>query len=280
MPLSHFAPEGALRLAAESRARELEMEQRQEVLGAPIGVSTLTEAAKKVADLAASGCPAMVCVADVNSLMTAYGSAQHMEAFRSASIVTADGMPIVWMLRALGHSVAQRVSGTDLVHALCGSDDGRKLRHYFFGGAPSVPEKVAAALADAHGINVVGLESPPYREMSLGEVAEVRRRIRESGANIVWVGLGCPKQERWMLANYQHLDAALVGIGAAFDFIAGAKKRAPKWMQRGGLEWLHRLCSEPKRLWRRYLVTALSFIPLAVGELVRARLGFLAPTES
>ena len=240
--------------------------ERQTLLGVPIDVSNLSEVARSIAALALDRSPAMVCVSDVNSLMTARKSPNHMTAFRSAAIITADGMPIIWALRALGHKTAQRVSGTDLVHAVCACPEGHRIRHYLYGGATSVAEKAAHELVKTHGINVAGTECPPFGPMSRTECEQVRIRIKNSGANIVWVGLGCPKQERWMLENFQHLNATVVGVGAAFDFIARSKTRAPKWMQSAGLEWLHRLATEPQRLWRRYLVTAATFVPLALTE--------------
>lgn len=245
---------------------------KRRILGLRVSVSNLSSTTAKIVELASASTSSLVCVADTTSLMTAYNRADHRAAFEAATIVTTDGMPLVWLLKALGASSAARVSGTDLVHAVCGSKDGRQLKHYFYGGNPGVCQKIATVLSKSYGLTIVGMESPPFRALSLLEAEEVRVRMRVSQADIIWVGLGCPKQERWMLDNVEHLNAVLIGVGAAFDFISGEKRRAPRWLQALGLEWAHRLVSEPKRLWHRYYTTLSVFIPLALAEIIRVRL--------
>ncbi|MEJ2571556.1 MAG: WecB/TagA/CpsF family glycosyltransferase, partial [Anaerolineales bacterium] len=156
----------------------------------------------------------------------------------------------------------RRVYGPDLMLALCARSATTGHRHYFYGGAPGVPEQLASVLCGTFpGIRIAGAFSPPFRPLSAEEKEGVIRDIDRSDADIVWVGLGTPKQETWMAEFTRRLQApVLIGVGAAFDFLTGRKPQAPLWMQRTGLEWLFRLMSEPKRLWRRYLYNNPRFI--------------------
>jgi N-acetylglucosaminyldiphosphoundecaprenol N-acetyl-beta-D-mannosaminyltransferase len=173
-----------------------------------------------------------------------------------AGMVTADGMPLVWFSRLVRKAPAERVYGPDLMRALTAISPARGYRHFYYGGAPGVAEKLKAAMESAYpGLLVVGMFQPPFRELTREEDREAVACINAARPDIVWVGLSTPKQERWMAAHVGRLDApALVGVGAAFDFHAGIKRQAPRWMQRSGLEWSFRLLSEPRRLGRRYLV--------------------------
>jgi N-acetylglucosaminyldiphosphoundecaprenol N-acetyl-beta-D-mannosaminyltransferase len=183
-------------------------------------------------------------------------------------MVVPDGMPLVWLSRLAGHRETGRVCGPDLMVALCGRAEAAAYSHFFYGGAPGIAEKLAANLTHLFpGLKVAGCHSPPYRPLTATEDKEIIRSIDQSKADIVWVGLSTPKQEKWMAAHVGRLRApVLLGVGAAFDFHAGMVRRAPVWMQRAGLEWLFRLLSEPRRLWRRYLVMAPKFIFLAAGQ--------------
>jgi N-acetylglucosaminyldiphosphoundecaprenol N-acetyl-beta-D-mannosaminyltransferase len=173
----------------------------------------------------------------------------------AAGMVTPDGMPLVWISRATGFHHVERVYGPDLMLACCEVSQTAGYRHYFYGGAPGVPERLAERLQSRFaGLKVVGSYSPPFRALTPVEDASVVDQINRAGPDIVWVGLSTPKQERWMSEHRGRLHApVLIGVGAAFDFHAGLKQQAPGWMQRSGLEWLYRLCQEPRRLWRRYL---------------------------
>jgi N-acetylglucosaminyldiphosphoundecaprenol N-acetyl-beta-D-mannosaminyltransferase len=212
-----------------------------------------------------------VCVADVHSVVQGYKNPMHRASMRGADMIVPDGMPLVWTGRLRGESVMARVSGPDLLPAVCAhSAKEAGWRHYFFGGAEGVPERLAERLSERFpGLRVVGTCSPPFRALSAEEDAELVRQINEARPDIVWVGLGCPKQERWMAAHVDRIEGAvLIGVGAAFDFHVGHVKRAPLWMQRNGLEWVHRLASEPRRLWRRYLVLAPEFLIRASAEIL------------
>jgi N-acetylglucosaminyldiphosphoundecaprenol N-acetyl-beta-D-mannosaminyltransferase len=164
-------------------------------------------------------------------------------------------MPLVWLGRAAVGPHVDRVYGPDLMLACCERSRALGYRHYFYGGAPGVADKLAARLsARFPGLVVCGTFSPPFGKLSPEEDEAIVRRINEAHADIVWVGLSTPKQERWMDQHRDRLDApVLIGVGAAFDFHAGLKRQAPRWIQRSGLEWLFRLLTEPRRLWRRYL---------------------------
>jgi exopolysaccharide biosynthesis WecB/TagA/CpsF family protein len=178
-------------------------------------------------------------------------------AIRDATYAFADGMPVYLVGKYLYGLEMEKISGPDFLARMFESERGRQLRHYFYGGAPQVLEKLLASLRERYpGCNIVGSMSPPFRALSEKEQAVAFDAIRESRPQIVWIGLGAPKQEFWMHKNSKQFPRAmLMGVGAAFDFHAGTIKRAPVWVQRSGLEWLHRIFQEPARLWKRYLVT-------------------------
>jgi len=190
-------------------------------------------------------------------------------ALNQADMVIADGMPVVWLLRRHGHQNAERVYGPDVVRALCAQTP--HLPHFFYGGQPGVAETVAQNLSIAHDITIAGTYAPPYRPLDTTSDPAIIERLNASGAAIIWVGLGSPKQDLWMQLYRPHLNAALlIGVGAAFDFIAGTKRQAPRWMQRSGLEWAFRLAQEPRRLWRRYVIYNTRFILAVLRETRRS----------
>ena len=215
-----------------------------------------------------------VCVRDVHGVMACQTDAELRRIHHEAGLVTPDGMPLVWVSRLRGYGHVRRVSGSDLMFELCRRSVAKGYRHFLYGGAPGVAERLASNLRQRFaGLTIVGSYSPPFRPLTPEEDDEVVRMINASKANVVWVGLSTPKQERWMAAHVGRLDApVLLGVGAAFDFHAGVKKRAPAWMQRSGLEWFFRLVTEPLRLWRRYLVMAPKFVFLVAVETLALRL--------
>jgi N-acetylglucosaminyldiphosphoundecaprenol N-acetyl-beta-D-mannosaminyltransferase len=167
-----------------------------------------------------------------------------------------DGTPLTWIGRRVGFAHLRRpVCGSDLLLAIAQAGRAWGLRHYLYGATPEVVEMLAARLADiAPGIKIVGIESPPFRPLTEAEETELVERVHRVKANVVWVGLGTPLQDMFIDRFRDRLGATLVAVGAAFDFVAGTKRRAPTWMQDRGLEWVFRLATEPRRLWRRYLV--------------------------
>ncbi len=182
-------------------------------------------------------------------------------------------MPIVWLLRARGFQHVERVYGPDLMQAVCANGLERGYRHYFYGGAEGIPERLAQRLQEQFpGLCVAGTYSPPFRALTPEEDQAVIRRIQAARPDIVWVGISSPKQEAWMYNHVERLGVpALIGVGAAFDFLSGAKRQAPRWIQRSGFEWLFRLACEPRRLWKRYLQYP-RFAVLAIIDLVRFKL--------
>jgi N-acetylglucosaminyldiphosphoundecaprenol N-acetyl-beta-D-mannosaminyltransferase len=187
-------------------------------------------------------------------VMEAYDAPEYQGMVNRAHLVTPDGVPLVWSLRMLGHSDASRVYGPDLTPELLRAAAAHEIPVAFYGGSPGVLETLVETVGmEFPGLRVVYAKSPPFRPLTAEEDDEIVRALRASGARIVFVGLGCPKQERWMAEHCSRLDAVLLGVGAAFDFLTGAKPQAPRWMMRLGLEWLFRFATEPRRLWRRYL---------------------------
>jgi N-acetylglucosaminyldiphosphoundecaprenol N-acetyl-beta-D-mannosaminyltransferase len=188
----------------------------------------------------------------------------------AAGLVTPDGMPLVWLAHRHGYGHVERVYGPDLMLALCESSASAGYRHFLYGGAKGVPERLAENLLRRFSkLKIVGTYSPPFGPLSDEEDEELVQAINESNPDIVWVGLSTPKQERWMATHVDRLTApVLIGVGAAFDFHSGEKRQAPRLMQRSGLEWLFRLLCEPQRLWRRYLVNNSQFTMLILLQLL------------
>jgi N-acetylglucosaminyldiphosphoundecaprenol N-acetyl-beta-D-mannosaminyltransferase len=210
-----------------------------------------------------------VAVCNAHVVVTAARDADYGQVINEADMAVPDGAPVAWMLRRQGFARQSRISGPDLMWLLCQQCAGERLLVYFFGGTEQTLLELGKRLRQAMPqLLVAGLESPPFRTLTPQEDVAVVERINASQAGIVFVGLGCPKQERWMAEHRGRVKAVMIGVGAAFDFHAGTIKRAPLWMQVHGLEWLHRLGSEPRRLWKRYLVTNTLFIVLAFRQLV------------
>jgi N-acetylglucosaminyldiphosphoundecaprenol N-acetyl-beta-D-mannosaminyltransferase len=214
----------------------------------------------------------MVCVASVHMVMECWDDPELRRVVNGAEIVTPDGMPLVWGLRRLGLPGARRVYGPELTDALCRQAAAEGVSVGFYGGAPEVLDVLVPRLVARHpGLRVAFHTSPPFRPLTPEEDEYVTAAIRESGVQVLFVGLGCPKQERWMAAHRDAVDCVMLGVGAAFDFLAGAKPQAPRWMQGAGLEWLFRLASEPRRLWRRYLLHNPRFVLRFALQLWRGR---------
>lgn len=195
-----------------------------------------------------------VCIATVNNVMEAYDSEQFQRVMNGADLVTPDGMPVVWALRCLGYANASRVYGPDLTPILLDSAARTGLRVGFYGGSPEVLDTlVAVAKQRFPGLNVAYAFSPPFRALTASEDDQVVNAINEAGVQVLFIGLNTPKQDRWMADHRGRVKSVMVGVGAAFDFFAGSKPQAPRWMMPLGLEWLFRLVTEPRRLWKRYL---------------------------
>ncbi|WP_245995129.1 WecB/TagA/CpsF family glycosyltransferase [Inmirania thermothiophila] len=210
-----------------------------------------------------------VCLANVHMVMEARDDPAFRAVVNGADLVTPDGMPLAWMLRRQGVRGQDRVCGPDLMPAICAAAAAEGVGVGFFGGRSEVLDRLVARVRERFpGLEIPYAWSPPFRELSSEEDEREVRRINDSGAGILFVGLGCPKQEWWMARHRGRVRAVMLGVGAAFDFHAGTVRRAPRWMREAGLEWVHRLVQEPRRLWRRYLRHNLRFAALAAAQLM------------
>jgi N-acetylglucosaminyldiphosphoundecaprenol N-acetyl-beta-D-mannosaminyltransferase len=214
-----------------------------------------------------------VCACPVYTLMLCREDPAVRNAVQGADMIAADGMPVVWEQRRRGGPQAERIYGPDLMLALCNLTAGEAISHFFWGGKPGVAERLAECMtARFPGLRVAGAHSPPFRPIGPEPDREAIERINATPASIVWVGLGSPKQDLWMAQHRPALNAPLlIGVGAAFDFLSGAKRQAPHWMRQRGLEWLFRLAQEPRRLARRYLVYNPRFMLAVLAERRRWR---------
>jgi N-acetylglucosaminyldiphosphoundecaprenol N-acetyl-beta-D-mannosaminyltransferase len=245
--------------------------ERYGVLGVGIDAVDPEGARDAIEGWIARGERGYVCLSNVHTVMEARADEDLRRIVNAAALAVPDGVPLVWVGRLKGHPGVRRVYGPDLTLLLCERAAERGYRCFFYGGAPGVAEELAGSLKRRYpGLRVVGAEAPPFRPLSPDEDAAAVGRINAASADLVFVGLGCPKQERWMAAHRERLRAAaLLGVGAAFDFHTGRVRQAPRWMMRAGLEWAFRLSQEPRRLWRRYLV----YNPLFVIHLTLELLG-------
>lgn len=210
-----------------------------------------------------------VCICNVHSVVTARQVRAFSRVIGEADMVTPDGAPVAWLMRRDGAAGQERINGPDLMWRYCAEAARRDESIYLYGGQQQTLDILQRKLlAQFPGLKIAGVYSPPYRLLTEEEDAAVVETINASGAGTVWVSLGCPKQEQWMAEHRGRINAVMIGVGAAFDYHAGTIQRAPLWMQRNGLEWLHRLCSEPRRLWKRYLVTNTLFIYFAGRQLL------------
>lgn len=244
---------------------------RGDVLGVKVSAITMNDAIAAIERWIEEGRREYVCITGVHGVMECRRDPSLREIHNMAGMVTPDGVPLVHFLRLSGRKRTQRVYGPDLMLEMTALSARHGYRQFYYGGDVGVAQKLKDSLIkSAHGLQVVGSFCPPFREMTPEEDRAAIDIINAARPHIVWVGLSTPKQERWMAAHLGRIEApVMIGVGAAFDFLAGTKRQAPKWMQRHGLEWLFRLCSEPRRLWRRYAYIVPGFAILAAGELVR-----------
>jgi N-acetylglucosaminyldiphosphoundecaprenol N-acetyl-beta-D-mannosaminyltransferase len=253
-----------VRMPAPARPR-----RRHPVLGAPIDVINEREAIEQIAAWAELRESRAISICNAHSAVTASRDPEFMNVLERSDMVTADGMPLVWMLRQQGHRRQERVDGPDLMWEACSEAQSRGLRVFLYGSTPDTLEALGRHLQRSFpDLMLVGAVSPPFRALNDAEDEAMVRRIEESGAQILFVGLGCPRQEAWMLAHRGRINAVMIGVGAAFDFHAGTLSRAPNWMRSSGLEWLYRLGCEPRRLWKRYLITNSLFVWGALRQIV------------
>jgi N-acetylglucosaminyldiphosphoundecaprenol N-acetyl-beta-D-mannosaminyltransferase len=221
---------------------------------------------------AREGCHS-IAATSMHGIVEAQHDPSFKEALNATDLVVPDGMPLVWLGRCQGHVLGRRVYGPDLLLAFCKESAGQGYRHFFYGGEPGVAEQLAGSLKTRFpGLNVVGTCSPPFRPLGAKEDEEMVEMIDRVAPDVLWVGLGAPKQERWMHKHKTRLRLpVMVGVGAAFDMLSGRRKQAPRWMREHGLEWFFRLLQEPRRLWRRYLVYGAQFIAYLILKSLRLK---------
>lgn len=252
---------------------------RANVLGVGVHAVTLDNAVDLLEGAIASGNKGYVCVTGVHGVMEARRSESFRGLLDRALLVVPDGMPTVWLGQLQGHNIG-RVFGPDLMWTLCRRSVEHHMTHYLYGGKPGVVDTLRAVL-EAHfpGIQVAGSFTPPFRMLTDDEQARVVDEISRVKPDVIWVGLSTPKQERFMAEMIDRLDCTLmIGVGAAFDIHTGNLRDAPDWVKRAGLQWLHRLGQEPRRLWKRYLVNNSAFVWNATLQLSGLRRYELMPT--
>jgi N-acetylglucosaminyldiphosphoundecaprenol N-acetyl-beta-D-mannosaminyltransferase len=244
----------------------------RDILGMRVDGTSYRDAADRICSWARAGESKYVCVAAVNNVIHAHDHDEFRRHMNGADLVTPDGMPLVWGLRLLGVDDATRVYGPNLTQAVCRQAAERGIPVGFYGGTPDVLDSLIENLRARYPeLRIAYRSAPPFRELTLHEERAVREELRRSGARILFVGLGAPKQEAWMARHRGDVDAVMVGVGAAFDFLANKKKQAPTWIQGMGLEWLYRLVHEPRRLWKRYLIGNPRFVALFAAQMARQR---------
>lgn len=235
---------------------------RVEVLGVGISAVDIAMARDEITRWIEEGESHYVCVTGVHGVMESQRDPELLAIHNASGLTTPDGMPMVWAGRRAGAAWMSRVYGPDLMLSVLERAAERGWKSFLYGGKDGVPEILAARLMEQFPtLKIAGMYSPPFRPLTPSEDADVVAQINASGADLVWVGLSTPKQERWMAEHLGRLDVpAMLGVGAAFDFHAGLMPQAPKWMQDRGLEWLYRLAKEPRRLWKRYIRNNPAFV--------------------
>lgn len=248
--------------------KKIEKSSRVRVVSLFPDVVTHDAAIAKVAELVKNG-GGYACFSTVHMVMESYDDAEFARKVNGADLIVTDGMPIVWMQKLQGKKAASRVRANDLMISLCAFAEKNNLSVGFYGGRQEVIDGILErARKDYPALKIAYAVSPPFRLLTKAEDAEIVDEINRSRVDILFMGLGCPKQENWMAAHTDKLKAVMLGVGASFDFYAGNVKESPEWMGKLGLEWLYRLTQEPKRLWKRYLILNPRFVWLATLQLL------------
>lgn len=243
------------------------------ILGVKLSEIDYKKACQTISELAQNGRGGYVCCANVHSLLEAYSDWQFRDTLSCASIVTADGRPLVWLMLLGKAKKARQVCGPILMPMVCNTAAKEGISVGFYGSTNKVLENLEKKLKnEIPGLTISYSYSPKFGEISTSEDDQITEDINSSGTKILFVGLGCPKQEKWMHEHRSKISAVMIGVGAAFDFISGEKKRAPYFFSKLGLEWLYRLIREPKRLWKRYILGNTIFLMIVCKELLKGRL--------
>ncbi|MEP6749988.1 MAG: WecB/TagA/CpsF family glycosyltransferase [Bacteroidota bacterium] len=239
----------------------------------PVSTGTYTEMLNEIIDRSHRGVSSSVCIANVHMIVTAHQDDHYAPVIKRADLVTPDGLPLTWAMRLLLGIKQERVAGMDLLPDLIGIAETSDIPVYFYGGTDEILETSRQYLSIRYPLlKIAGAYSPPFRALTAEEENDIACAINCSGAKLVFVVLGCPKQEKWMDAMKNKLSAVMVGVGGALPVMVGMQKRAPLWMQKAGLEWFYRLCQEPRRLFKRYAITNSLFILLVTKEFIRLKI--------
>lgn len=242
------------------------------VLDVPIDVLGWDDALHRILSWSSGKESRYVCICNVHSVITASKDLEFYNVVENADMATADGAPVAWMMRRMGASNQQRINGPDLMWRYCALAEQQNQTVFLYGGTKETLVLLQDRLFKAFPrLHVAGVMSPPFRQLTDKEESEIIEQINRTAPGVVFVSLGCPKQEFWMARHRGKINSVMIGVGAAFDYHAGTIKRAPLWMQNSGLEWLHRLMSEPRRLWRRYFVTNTLFVLKATRQILLSK---------
>ncbi len=257
--------------------QQIDQQNVVRIINVDVNCTSYIDTCDRIEQLVQNSSSAYIVAANVHVVMSAYWEREYRQVLEKAEIVTPDGMPLVWAMRSLGVQKQQRVYGPDLMLAWCDRAAEKNLSIYLFGATADTLERLEENLiAKFPKLAIAGKHSPPYLEWRSPDFTAQMdldlEIVRASGAKVVFVALGCPKQEFWMSQAQGQLQAVMIGVGAAFDFHSGQVAQAPRWMMANGLEWLYRLLQEPKRLWQRYLINNPCFVILLGWQLLQYKL--------
>jgi len=241
----------------------------KELIVTPISVLSFKDQIDLIIDWAKKDQSKMICVANVHMLIEAWQNSNFASTLKSADLATPDGMPLVWMLKLLGCKQAERVAGMDIFQSVCRQAELEQISVFLLGSLPEILDKMSQRLKiEFPNLKIAGTESPPFRPLSDVADMDMVQTINASGAKILFVALGYPKQELWMAQHRDKIQAVMIGVGGVFPVYAGVLRETPRFMQKHGLEWLFRFSQEPKRLWKRYATTIPIFIWLMLKQIV------------
>jgi N-acetylglucosaminyldiphosphoundecaprenol N-acetyl-beta-D-mannosaminyltransferase len=249
------------------------MNEKLDILGLKIAPLSFVEAINYVKKLGYNHTPSYVCFANVHMTIEAHQDPFFSRQVNEATLVLTDGVPLAKACKLLYNKDQERIAGMDFMPALLKSMDKGVSKVFFYGSTPEMLSALSKKVTlEFPHVEIAGAISPPFRKLSNEEQKSYIQEIKDAKPNFVFVGLGCPKQEKWMQDNYQQINAVLLGVGGAFGTVAGLHERAPLWMQHSGLEWMYRLKQEPKRLFKRYFITNSMFISLLLKRIVKKKI--------
>jgi N-acetylglucosaminyldiphosphoundecaprenol N-acetyl-beta-D-mannosaminyltransferase len=244
-----------------------------DILGVKIAVTNLQATCESIAHWIKEKRRTYVCITPVSMIVDCQSNPEYREIVNSAGMATPDGMPLVWLGKRQGRKNIERTYGPDLMRDFCNLSQDKGYRHYFYGGSSEITQSLVANLKNKFPkLDIAGAYAPPMRSVGEREDSSILANINQAKPDVLWVGLGSPKQDYWMHNHRNQLNVpVMIGVGAAFDYFAGTKPQAPRWMRQAGLEWFFRLCCEPRRLWCRYLIGNTRFVVLLLKNSIKRR---------